>query len=308
MAPPFDSASFALAGRPVVVATDGSPQAMAAVRVALALAKTRGALIHVVNVIDSSAAGISAPLGFALAFGDAIGGSAVHVKQEQALRAALSTDVGEPIDWPIRIVMGTPTGAIVREAQNIGAALIVMGLRRHGPIDRVVKDETARNVMQRAPCPVLGVVAGTTGLPNRVLAALDFSPPSLAAARAARAVVSERAHVVLAYVASATQSEPDDGERLIHDLGVEAALAKTTKELEGGEVTVDGVVLHHQRPGSPAVWLIEAAEDAKCDLISAGSVRHGRIERWLLGSVSAEIVRDGRFSVLIVPPPQTANG
>ncbi|MEO5816911.1 MAG: universal stress protein [Gemmatimonadaceae bacterium] len=305
---PFDSTSFALAGQPVLVATDGSPAAMASVRIALALERTHGALVHVVTVIDSSAASMPAPLGLAIALGDAIAGAAVHETQERALRAKLSAEIGEPIDWPVRIVMGTPAGAIVRAAQSLDAALIVMGLRRHGPIDRVVNDETARNVMQRAPCPVLGVVAGATGLPNRILAALDFSSTSLAAARAARAIVGEPAHMVLAYTAPATQSGPDDGEQLIHDLGVDAALAKTAKELAGAAVTFDTVVLHHQRPGSPAVLLLEAAEDAKCDLIAAGSARHGRIERWLLGSVSAEIVRDGRFSVMVVPPPHTAKG
>jgi len=31
-------------------------------------------------------------------------------------------------------------------------------------------------------------------------------------------------------------------------------------------------------------------------------VQHSRLDRWMVGSVSAELVRDGRRSVLIVPP------
>jgi len=308
MSSPFDSGPFALAGRPVLVASHGSPGAMASVRVALALERTHGASIHVVKVVDTSAVPMSAGLGIALAMGDAVAGSSVHKEQEDELRATLSTETGQRITWPVRITIGTFAAAIVREAERIGAALIVMGLRRHGPGDRTLNDDTARKVMQRAPCPVLGVVAGTNALPTRVLAALDFSSTSIAAARAARALASQHTHIVLAYVASTTQSVPDDGERLIHDLGVDAALAKTRKELDGAAVTFDEVILHHGRPGSPAILLLEAAEDAKCDLISAGSARHGRMERWLMGSVSAEIVRDGRFSVLIVPPADTANG
>ena len=37
-------------------------------------------------------------------------------------------------------------------------------------------------------------------------------------------------------------------------------------------------------------------------LVAAGSVRYGRLDRWLLGSVSTALVRDGRLSVLSVPP------
>jgi nucleotide-binding universal stress UspA family protein len=48
--------------------------------------------------------------------------------------------------------------------------------------------------------------------------------------------------------------------------------------------------------------LLECADEANCDLITAGSVQHSRVDRWMVGSVSTEMVRDGRRSVLIVPP------
>jgi nucleotide-binding universal stress UspA family protein len=40
-------------------------------------------------------------------------------------------------------------------------------------------------------------------------------------------------------------------------------------------------------------------------LIAAGSARPSRVDRWLLGSVSTDLIRDGRCSVLVVPPARS---
>jgi nucleotide-binding universal stress UspA family protein len=74
------------------------------------------------------------------------------------------------------------------------------------------------------------------------------------------------------------------------------------RELGGDHGGIDHVVLPHETRGTPAEALLDYAEETRCDLIAAGSAHHGRVERWMVGSVSTELVRDGRRSVLIVPP------
>jgi len=75
----------------------------------------------------------------------------------------------------------------------------------------------------------------------------------------------------------------------------------TMEELTDAGIQSDQVVLH--RTSAPiADALLEYADGAKCEMIAAGSARRGRIDRWILGSVSTELVRDGRHSVLVVPP------
>ena len=291
-----------LTGRAVLLATDGSPCAVAAARVAHALASQHHALIHVVSVVDTRPAPIPPPLDMALALGEAIGGSELHRENERAVRAELSGALGEPIAWPIRIMLGAPSTAIVQEARHVGAVLIVLGLRRHGRLDRAVHDETALNVMRTAACPVLGVVAEQSELPRRILAALDFSEGSLLALRAGRAVAGPKATLVLAYVQPMSNFLADDGEARIHELGVQAGFAKLARDAGEEGITFDHVVLHHAPPQSVGQALLEYADEARCDLISAGSVQHSRIDRWMVGSVSTELVRDGRRSVLIVPP------
>jgi len=295
---------FDLSGRVVLLATDGSEGSAGAMHVALALASEHQAVVHVVHVVDTRSAPIPPPLDLLIAMGDAVGGPGVHDEQKRELRAALSLKAGREIDWPVEILMGNPANTIVHEAHRLGAALIVVGLRRHGTVDRALNDETAHKVMERADCPVLGIVADMTTLPTRVLVALDFSATSLLAAHAARAVAGQDAHVALAYVAPMPATVPDDGERLLHTLGVEAAFARTIADLADDAIHFDHVVLHREKPRDPAAIVLEYAESAGSDLIAAGSARHGRLDRWLLGSVSTAIVHDGRWSVLIVPPPK----
>jgi nucleotide-binding universal stress UspA family protein len=291
-----------LSGRAVLLATDGSPSAVSAARIAHALAAQYHAQVHVVSVIDARSVPIPPPLDIALAMGDAVGGAGLHLEQEAAVRAELSGALGEPVAWPVRIMLGSPSASIVREAQRVGAVLIIVGLRRHGRLDRAVNDETSLNVMRTAACPVLGVVAEQTDLPRRILAALDFSEGSLIAMRAGRAVAGPAARLVLAYVQPMNGFLADEGEATIHELGVQAGFEQLERDVASEGITFDRVVLHRAPSQSVGQALLECADEANCDLITAGSVQHSRVDRWMVGSVSTEMVRDGRRSVLIVPP------
>jgi nucleotide-binding universal stress UspA family protein len=44
------------------------------------------------------------------------------------------------------------------------------------------------------------------------------------------------------------------------------------------------------------------ADSANIDMLALGSVRHGRFEQWMVGSVTTDVARDGRHSMLVVPP------
>ena len=291
-----------LRGRAVLFATDGSPSAVAGAHVAQELARKCHAVIHVASVVDTRAAAVPPPLDLALAMGDAAVGPAIHAEQAEAVRAGLAEATGQRVDWPVSVVLGTPAAAIVKEAQRVGGVLIIVGLRRHGRLDRAVHDETALNVMRHASCPVLGVTEGTRRLPSRVLVAMDFSEASVIATRTAQSIAGEDALFVLAYVASPSTLTQEEGAAVIHDLGVRAGFARVAEDLRKDGITFDHVVLHQAVQRTTADSLLEYADGARCDLLAAGSVRRGRLERWLMGSVSSDLVRDGRHSVLIAPP------
>jgi len=109
----------------------------------------------------------------------------------------------------------------------------------------------------------------------------------------------------LAYVHPALLHRDGDGESVIHELGLRAGFEHLTKELRSEQLIVDHIVVHHEATQTPAECLLELAASWGAELIAAGRVGHSRVERLLMGSVSTDLVRGGRHSVLInhVQPP-----
>jgi nucleotide-binding universal stress UspA family protein len=299
---PFDGSERPAApprsGQTILLAFDGSTEAASAARVAAAIAARDHATVTVVSVVDTTPVPIPFPLDLA-AIGRESSDGTIHEEQERAVRDQISAVLSHPIDWKMSIELGHPAEAIARHAARESAALVVMGLRRHGLVDRTMNDETALSVMRKAAGPVLGVAAG---LPQRALVAMDFSRASVRAAVAAARLMSAGGIMTLAYVESMMEYPPGSSEAVLHALGLDAAFERLTTELASDALRIDHVILHHSKPGSPSRILLEYAEGARVDLLVAGSARHGRLDRILLGSVSAELVRVGQYSTLVVPP------
>lgn len=290
----------ALSGQSVLLATDGSPGSDAATRIAYELAREHGATVRLVHVVDNRPAPIPPPLDLLLATTDDEAGRAMHAEQVSALRWRVSHVLEEPVDWDARIRFGTPARAIVEEANAIGAALIVMGVQPYSRLDRLVSDATTLATVRAAHCPVLAVASGTERLPSKVLAAMDFSAPSVAAARVAARVMRRGGRMTLAYVQPLSGYRHGDSAEVIHEYGLAAAFERYASEFR--EVcAVDHIVLHHELRQTIAAALLHHADSIHADLIAVGSVSHGRMERWLLGSVSQDLLREGRHSLLIAP-------
>ncbi len=291
-----------LLGTTILLPFDGSVEANAAARVASLLADRLHASVSVVSVMDTTPIPIPFPLDKALAMAAEVGKGTLHEEQGREVREQLATVLERRIDWATSIELGKPAATIAARATSTGAGLVVIGLRRHGLADRVSRDETTLSVMRKAACPVLGVVEGATELPRSALVAMDFSRASVHAAVAAAQLMGEGGVLTLAYVESMVEYPPDSAEGIVHRLGVDEAFARVEAVLSTERLRIDHVVLHHTEAGVPSRFLLEYAEEAHVDLLVAGSARHGRLDRILLGSVSAELVRAGQLSTLIVPP------
>jgi universal stress protein A len=59
--------------------------------------------------------------------------------------------------WDARVAIGDPADAIVREANQIGADLIVMGTHGRTGLQHVLLGSVAEKVVRHAACPVLTV-------------------------------------------------------------------------------------------------------------------------------------------------------
>jgi nucleotide-binding universal stress UspA family protein len=291
----------------LLVAVTGGADTPASVSVASALENRYAPAVSAVQVIDISDAPLLAPLPSMFTLARDLIGDVPYAEDARARRRQFSELLGKPNEWPVHIGLGSPAQEILRCAEGNGAALIVMGLRRHGTVDRILRDETTLTVARRAHGAVLAVVPDTRGLPQTAVVGVDFGPASVRAARAALDVLARpapggAASLRLVYVDANGFSggrEAAAGEALIHRLGVKAAFELLIGELDApSDVSVDWTVVE----GAAGSALLKFAAECRADLIAVGSLRHERLERWILGSVTTEIVRDGRCSVLVIPP------
>ena len=300
-----DVALRSLLGRALLLASDATPASQGAARACADLATRCGACVEVVTVHDTIV-GLARPsVVNALHIADAILGEDVQELQRHALRYRLADTLGYVPDWPVRVVVGTPAECILEAAERAEAGLVVMGLRHHAAVSRPFRDETTLHVMRRAGQPVLAMVEGAHAAPRHFVVGVGFGAASIAAARSALTLLGGTGTLTLAYVGHELDfiGEDDTGHRLIHLLGIEGSFERAIALLAPPDgVHVETLTLR----GDPATELTRLAERIGADAIAVGSLRHRRVDQWVLGSVTADLAREGRHSLLVVPPRQWA--
>jgi nucleotide-binding universal stress UspA family protein len=135
----------------ILVPTDFSPQAEAAMQYALDLARQSGAAVHLLNVVeDPLAAGVWSSELYTAEIAE------LHVNlardAEQRLRTCVPRDTGL-VTTEVR--RGRAATEILGTAREWNADLIVMGTHGRTGIAHVVMGSVAEKVVRLAPCPVL---------------------------------------------------------------------------------------------------------------------------------------------------------
>jgi nucleotide-binding universal stress UspA family protein len=136
----------------IIWATDGSETADRALPYAKALAAANDAALVVVHAKE-------------LVVGRT-GGFPV-LPDEEELQAKIHHQVEEAreegLDATLRIVSGSAPGAahmIADVAREVGADVIVVGTRGHGPLAGLLVGSITQRLLHVAPCPVLAVPTG----------------------------------------------------------------------------------------------------------------------------------------------------
>src|SRR3569623_358171 len=214
----------------ILFATHGGASADGAGRVAALLAERRGVTVDTMTVLE--------PLpvldgGFAPAY-------VPTLEEIEAVRSSLRALVSEQmrrcgVGGNMQVRTGLRVIEIARAAQEMHAELIVLGIGRHGIIERALGNETALQLVQFATVPVLAVPTTKSKLPNRVLAAIDFSRPSIASAKAAARWLRKGDVLHLVYVAG----EWHGGYPIEQRVGAESLLAALAQEID----VPDGVMI-----------------------------------------------------------------
>ncbi|HEX6964857.1 MAG TPA: universal stress protein [Gemmatimonadaceae bacterium] len=282
----------------ILLATHGGESAAGAARVAVQLAQRLHAPIDVIAVL-------APPPVLDAGYGPVF---VLDETMEREAREQLRADADAQLQscgWTnttgSTCIEGPPTQMILEETRARHADLIVVGLGPHHFVDRALGGETALRLAQVADVPVLAVPAGAAEVPHRVVAAIDFSPTSIEAARLAASWLTAGDVLLLAHVAPPTSrraARDDAGARSAAE-SAPHRLPDVAKELPvPSGVTVTPVELS----GDPARALLDFAEREHADLIALGSHGYGMWKRFMLGSVASKVLRLATCSVLVVRP------
>jgi nucleotide-binding universal stress UspA family protein len=285
--------------RDILLASDASPAAAAATQVVDALAARWSTTPHVCTVVPAPPVAID-PAGVSLTYAPVI---ADYLRDE--VSGQLAACSAATSGWSRETAAGVPAAEILRIAESRGSDLIVLGLRPHAFFDRMFRDETALSVMRRASVPVLAITPLLNRLPRRIAVAIDFSRASIAAARAALALVDDGGSLMLVYVEppSAPKSPATEGFTTIYAQGVAAAFTRLRSELASrSTVRIETVVLR----GGVVAELLSFAYRAEVDLIAVGSQRHSIARHAFVGSVTTALARAAMCSLLVIPPGKRA--
>lgn len=287
---------------PVIVATSAH-DGETALRAAQIIAGHKGAPVVALSVVEPGIAPFRDPI-----YGEVSPeflASRVDSRLT-ALRSRVTRVAGPNAAWDTSVRVGPTEAVIADEAGDRGAGLIVMDSGRHNWVARLLVGETTLRTIRLAECPVLAVGGTFEDVPRVAVAAIDFSPSSIAAARAALALLGDHATLDLVHVwrrsASDHPSERARDDAYEHSLGALFERLVSTLAAPAG-VTVRTMAML----GEPAEELLAFAASQGADLLVAGRRGRGFFERLFIGSVTTALVRGAECSVLVTPDPPLAD-
>jgi nucleotide-binding universal stress UspA family protein len=236
---------------------------------------------------------------------EVLGQPEVQLRLARALRAHVAKlTERDPATVQVVIDNGAPHPQLLREAERLAAALIVIGSHSHSGLKHVFLGEVADSVVRHAQCSIL--VARPHSPTRQILVATDFSPDAsaavaIAAEHAARigarltvaCSIERRMELVreMTTFGSAygfVQHEYDDLCRAARERLLEQLISIGAR----GEI----VVLE----GRPAAAVVHAAGERDADLLIIGGGGVAGLKRLFLGDVALQIVRSAPCSVLVV--------
>lgn len=281
---------------PLLVATDGSTSSEAAFPAAMLLAEHLQTDVEVLSVIEPIPLIGGYPSARARYLADIVDTEPARLRATEQVRK-LGDGAAE---WAVDVIKGNPVDLIVREAREREAQMIVVGLNHHDTLDRLLWGDTMLGLVRKGDAPVLAVSPTLKSIPRRVVVAVDFSQPSVAALRVALKLLDALATVYLVHVKVTTELPLT--ELAMWDREYDIALPEAfDRVIEGLDIPVGMRIEHVTLRGHTPRSILEFAESVDADLLVAGSHGRGAIGRLIVGSVATHLLRGTPCSILIVP-------
>ncbi len=284
----------------ILVASSLTEASEEVVRVGFALAAAGNAEVHLIHVALPPLHTSDGVFGFGTAVLD---GELLRAEEEVARERlgeqAARLGAGRPA--VVHVGVGSPHRAIAELAGTLAVDLLVVGAAERGPVLERLLGSTANRLLGTTPCPVLIVRPGFAVPPKKVLAPVDLSPLSGSSLRRATSLLAAfggaTSEIEALFVLSSIQRQAPQfsPEQMDHFAAEE--LERFLAREGGGEKIAQKV-----RCGGPREEIVEEAKEGGADLIAIGSHGLGGFDRWVIGSVSADVARRAPVSVLVVPP------
>ena len=201
----------------------------------------------------------------------------------------------------------SPAVRIVEYASTLPADLIVLGTHGRGGFERLLLGSVTEKVLRRAPCPVITVPppsVATSRMPfKRLLCAVDFSEPSLAALRYAVSLGKESdAHLTVVHVLEFPRVDDIPSERPFdlarYRAAVEADAHRKLQELITEDMRTWCEPETRLLYGKPYEQVLATATQERDDLIVLGVHGRSALDRMLFGSTTNQVVRHATCPVL----------
>lgn len=280
----------------VVVASDLSPGARAALRRAAWLPLAPGATLSLVHALPD---GLRADLRPAAAER-----AMTALRAAAAEAAAVARGRGLEVKLDCAVVAGAAHVELVRFARAADADLLVVG--RHGarPLRDALLGSTAERVIRKGDTPLLLVNGDAADAYQRALVALDLSEVSGRVADLALSLLPPEARALRLVHAFHLPFEEWLGGAALDELRAERrrAVAAAAEVLAASYpergVRCDVAI----REGDPRLVLLHEVERARPDLVVVGTHARAGVAHALLGSVAEWLVRSCPCDVAVTRP------
>ena len=290
---------------PIVLATDATGMGGAPILAARLLAARLDVSLEVVTVLDP-------PMPYPDAFNIGMPCDSAADEERRGARETVVSDwvarfSGGAAPARVHVRVGDVTQEIARFAREISATVVVVGAAPHRRLRHVVSGQRAAQLLRLTECPVLSVPPTFTALPRVAMAAVDFGPSSVRAARAALLFLEDGGTLVLTHALPPLMSpgalsgpESDDPAREVHAL-FDRFRAELAPYVPAG-VTVETRIIM----GDTIDELLSSADHIDAGLVAVGTRGPGVFTRLLVGSVADSVLRAEDRAVLAAPPPGPA--
>lgn len=307
----------------ILFATDFSPHAKIAAKLARQLAKGEGKQVWALTVIDPEAEPLTLadePPGISPDAWEAeIEREETAVHQAEARQLAQTASELESAGAAVSQLLreGDPAKEIVAAAGEVNADLIIIGSHSRRNVWDVLMGSTAERVAKTAPCPVL-IVSHRPPQPcdnqKRILFATDFSHHAQVAEKLALTLAKEDGRRLWAltviepgeelpmppgYTVTLPDQQIEELRRELREVveqKVNGRLDSWLAEAQNMGIEVTKLVRH----GRAAEQIVAAAKEINANCIVIGS--HSRRHLWeaLLGNTAAKVAKTAPCPVLVV--------